>query len=142
MAEVHMRNHVAVPAIVLLALLTSIEASRAEVVYPWCAQYSTRGGARNCGFTTWEQCRATVSGIGGYCIENPFYRPAAGPVPRRKARRAVGALPSPAEVANREPRIEAVSAAARTYRPLPWCHLKGRRGDPQLFLRQQAGGCF
>ena len=33
----------------------------------WCAQYSGRsGGATNCGFFTIEQCRATVSGIGGY----------------------------------------------------------------------------
>src|SRR6516225_1566021 len=34
--------------------------------YPWCAQYSggSMGGGRNCGFTTFEQCLATVHGIG------------------------------------------------------------------------------
>jgi hypothetical protein len=41
--------------------------------YRWCAQYSGRGAARNCGFVTYRQCMATVSGIGGYCEENPFY---------------------------------------------------------------------
>ena len=35
--------------------------------YPWCAYYSGRGfgGATNCGFTSFQQCMATVSGIGG-----------------------------------------------------------------------------
>jgi hypothetical protein len=27
-------------------------------------------GASNCGFLTIEQCRATVSGIGGFCVPN------------------------------------------------------------------------
>jgi hypothetical protein len=31
------------------------------------------GGASNCGFITLEQCRATVSGIGGFCVPNQFY---------------------------------------------------------------------
>ena len=42
--------------------------------YPWCAQYSGDGyGGRNCGFTTYAQCMATVSGIGGFCERNSFY---------------------------------------------------------------------
>ena len=42
--------------------------------YPWCAVYGgDAGGASNCGFTTIEQCRATVSGIGGSCEPNQFY---------------------------------------------------------------------
>ena len=44
--------------------------------YRWCAVYSgDAGGASNCGFLTIEQCRATVSGIGGYCEPNQFYNP-------------------------------------------------------------------
>jgi hypothetical protein len=45
--------------------------------YPWCAQYSGRGlgGAMNCGFVSFEQCLATVSGIGGFCIRNNTYQP-------------------------------------------------------------------
>jgi hypothetical protein len=43
--------------------------------YRWCADYGggARGSATNCGFVTLEQCRATVSGAGGYCVPNPFY---------------------------------------------------------------------
>ena len=44
--------------------------------YPWCAQYGTYGGGgRNCGFVTYGQCMATVSGIGGFCERNSFYVP-------------------------------------------------------------------
>jgi hypothetical protein len=31
--------------------------------------------ATNCGFLTVEQCRATVSGMGGFCVPNQFYNP-------------------------------------------------------------------
>ena len=142
-----MRSNLAILGIAVLALLTAVESSSAEVIYPWCAQYSIKGGARNCGFTTWEQCRATVSGIGGYCIENPFYQPAADPAARRKPRRVSGSATvviAPAQAARPDKRTEwtAVSTAARTHRATEWCYLKGRRGDPQLFLRQQARGCF
>jgi peptidoglycan hydrolase-like protein with peptidoglycan-binding domain len=33
----------------------------------WCAEYN--GGGRNCGFYTFEQCRAAISGIGGSCSQ-------------------------------------------------------------------------
>ena len=39
--------------------------------YKWCAAY--RNGSNNCGFTTIEQCRASVSGVGGSCEPNQFY---------------------------------------------------------------------
>lgn len=53
--------------------------------YKWCAVYGgDMGGASNCGFVTIEQCRATVSGIGGFCEPNPFYT---GPA-ERPAKRA------------------------------------------------------
>jgi hypothetical protein len=52
----------------------------------WCAQYSgTAGGGTNCGFFTIEQCRATVSGIGGFCVPNQFYNPC-GSSGRRSSR--------------------------------------------------------
>src|SRR5262245_6310724 len=52
----------------------------------WCAQYSgAAGGATNCGFFTIEQCRATVSGIGGFCVPNQFYNPC-GSASRRSSR--------------------------------------------------------
>ena len=53
--------------------------------YPWCAVYGGRGGGgTNCGFLTIEQCRATVSGIGGFCTPNQFYNPRPGARTRRK----------------------------------------------------------
>jgi hypothetical protein len=39
--------------------------------YKWCANYTF--GTRNCGFVTIEQCRASVSGVGGSCAPNPSY---------------------------------------------------------------------
>jgi hypothetical protein len=35
--------------------------------YPWCGQYTgSISGAMNCGFSTFQQCMADVSGIGGF----------------------------------------------------------------------------
>jgi len=45
--------------------------------YPWCAQYGgALGGAKKCSFTTFQQCLADVSGVGGFCIQNSTYHPA------------------------------------------------------------------
>jgi hypothetical protein len=140
-----MRSKLAILAVAVLDLLVRSDLSGAEVIYPWCAQYNTRGGARNCGFTTWEQCRATVSGIGGFCIENAFYPSAAGyPAGARDWRTpgAIAPLTPPAEAARPLQRTHWTVAAPGASWPAGWCSLKGRRGDPQLFLRQQAAGCF
>jgi hypothetical protein len=53
--------------------------------YPWCAQYSGLGGT-NCGFTTFEQCMATLAGMGGFCNANTQYVPPAGPSAPRARR--------------------------------------------------------
>jgi Protein of unknown function (DUF3551) len=63
------------------AMYQPSQPASAEITYPWCAQYSGgRGGGRNCGFWTYEQCSATVSGISGndVCEVNAMYR---GPQP-------------------------------------------------------------
>ncbi len=49
--------------------------------YPWCGFYDTGDQAINCGFVSREQCMATVSGIGGFCMPNNTYRP---PPPSRR----------------------------------------------------------
>ena len=56
------------------------------VEYPWCAQYGGPGGegGRNCGFYTFEQCLATVSGVGGFCERNSFYTGPTEPVRKPK----------------------------------------------------------
>jgi hypothetical protein len=57
-------------AITFAALSLSTIGARADGT--WCAQYSNHGGGTDCGFYSFEQCRATVSGIGGFCMRNPF----------------------------------------------------------------------
>ena len=54
--------------------------------YPWCAHYSGRGDSTNCGFVSLEQCRWTVSGIGGFCAQNPFWVAAQAERPSKKKR--------------------------------------------------------
>jgi hypothetical protein len=49
--------------------------------YPWCAQYSGLGGT-NCGFTTFQQCMATLAGMGGFCNANTQYVPLANSIKR------------------------------------------------------------
>jgi hypothetical protein len=71
-------------AITFAALSLSAVGARAEGT--WCAHYSGRGGT-NCGFYSFEQCRATVSGIGGFCQPNPFSAYGAAREPRRKSYR-------------------------------------------------------
>jgi hypothetical protein len=36
----------------------------------WCATY--RLGSTNCGYSSSEECLATVRGLGGFCQPNPF----------------------------------------------------------------------
>ena len=66
--------------LILMALLTAaglpvLASSASADPYKWCALYSMGrgGGAQNCYFVTLEQCRAAVSGVGGFCKENLFY---------------------------------------------------------------------
>jgi len=72
-----MKILIAAAACVAGIMLTGAGTAQAEVVYPWCAHYGKHdeGGSGNCGFTSFRQCMATVSGTGGYCARNPFYQP-------------------------------------------------------------------
>jgi hypothetical protein len=56
-------------SIMLTTLSTYTAGTRAEG--SWCAMYTT--GGNNCGLHSFEQCQATVSGVGGFCGNNPFY---------------------------------------------------------------------
>jgi Protein of unknown function (DUF3551) len=73
-------------AAVAIAALAALARPVAAIEYPWCAQYGgDDGGGRNCGFSTIEQCMATVSGIGGGCERNLFYNgPAERPAKRMR----------------------------------------------------------
>jgi Protein of unknown function (DUF3551) len=71
-------------AMTFATLFLSTVVARADGT--WCAQYSNHG-ATNCGFYSFEQCQATVSGIGGFCMRNPFSGYGSGREPRRRYRR-------------------------------------------------------
>ena len=65
-----------------IILATAVVSSSANAQnYPWCANYGGffGDGGTNCGFTTYEQCLATVSGGGGACERNLQYVPPPGP---------------------------------------------------------------
>ena len=51
--------------------------------YPWCALRGGKAGGQSCYYTSYEQCMATLSGIGGTCVRSPYYN---GPAPRRERR--------------------------------------------------------
>jgi hypothetical protein len=68
-------------AVAGLALMAVASPGQARE-YPWCARYDWT--TRNCGFVSFQQCLATISGIGGRCEPNPFYK--APPPRKRKAR--------------------------------------------------------
>ena len=59
-----------ITAIMFAAALLSSTGARADGT--WCANYGGGASGSNCGFYSFEQCQATVSGIGGVCIRNPF----------------------------------------------------------------------
>lgn len=70
-----------------LALTFSGQADARE--YRWCAHYGSwfNSDAVNCGFDTFQQCLATIHGVGGTCRENPMYFHQAPRAEVRKKRR-------------------------------------------------------
>src|SRR5215470_10375892 len=84
-----MRAHIIVPLVIAAALLGDTQPSNAQspYSYPWCAIYfgdsSGLGGAMSCYYTSWEQCRTTMSGVGGNCVQSPYYHAQSTPLPRR-----------------------------------------------------------
>jgi Protein of unknown function (DUF3551) len=75
--------------LIAAALLGETQISNAQLSYsyPWCAILpgagSGSGGAMSCYYTSWEQCRTTMSGIGGNCVESPYYHAQPTQVPHR-----------------------------------------------------------
>jgi hypothetical protein len=61
---------------VLVTLMADTRPSAAREWYPWCAQYADRSGITECAYFSFEQCLATVRGIGGSCVQN--WRPVPG----------------------------------------------------------------
>ena len=61
------------PIMALAAIATGAPAQAQN--YPWCAYWAGTGGARNCGFVSFEQCMATARGAGASCQRNAGYEP-------------------------------------------------------------------
>jgi hypothetical protein len=57
-----MRLFSAASIILATLALSSVGANAAT----WCAHYASQGGT-NCGFHSFEQCQAAISGNGGFC---------------------------------------------------------------------------
>ena len=73
-----MRLSITLLAFGAAALLDATHSTSAQspYSYPWCATYGWAAGT-SCYFTSWEQCMATISGIGGICYKSPYYHPPA-----------------------------------------------------------------
>jgi hypothetical protein len=63
-----MKNWLLLTAILMAAEFMADHADAQN--YPWCGYYKEDV---NCGFSTYEQCMATVRGTGGYCARNTQY---------------------------------------------------------------------
>ncbi len=79
-----------VSAIILLLVAAALFSENPAAVvqsansYPWCAIfYKEGGGTPRCYFDTREQCMETISGIGGFCVQNLQYSPPVKPSTRR-----------------------------------------------------------
>ena len=76
------------PTIVALVLAAAVlgapqtASAQSPYSYPICAKLYTRGTPTSCYYASREQCMATVSGVGGYCYQNPAYRGGSPVVPR------------------------------------------------------------
>lgn len=56
-------------------VLGAAQPSEAATSYPWCARYGGYDNAGDtCGFVSYRQCMATVSGTGGLCVRNTNIR--------------------------------------------------------------------
>ena len=77
-----MRKTVTVVVVAAASMLFTVGAASADP-YKWCAIES--GGGTNCGFATVEQCRATISGMGGSCEPKQVVPPNLSPAARAAA---------------------------------------------------------
>ena len=71
-------------AIVATSQVATVADARPFAGPRFCAQI--RGGGENCGYYTFNQCLASISGVGGYCIRRAD--------PGRSAHRADAARPA------------------------------------------------
>ena len=76
------------PALAFFGAITcatlGLTANGQAATYPWCAYYGHDLDGTNCGFVSYSQCMAAVSGNGGTCMHNAQYRGSSQPAPRQR----------------------------------------------------------
>ena len=53
---------------------------------PWCAWFTGYSYNYDCSYFTFEQCLATIRGVGGYCARNVYPEPPRYPPPAHRKR--------------------------------------------------------
>ena len=53
-------------------LVSNVSVAQSAYDYPWCAVYTKTSGAMSCYYTSFQQCMATMRGIGGTCVRSPY----------------------------------------------------------------------
>jgi hypothetical protein len=84
-------SKLAVPMLAVVAMVATTPTpgqAQSAYSYPWCAVYPRAVGGYACYYKTYETCMKTMMiGIGGSCMQSPFYRgPDAGTAPARRRR--------------------------------------------------------
>jgi len=66
-----MYRNVSMALITGTVLLAMSAGAQAAPLYKWCVAYNDMG--HNCGFITYQQCKMTADGMGGYCALSSGY---------------------------------------------------------------------
>jgi hypothetical protein len=53
---------------------TDLASAQSPSSYPWCSRQGTVDSVTtSCYYTSYQQCMTTISGIGGWCYQSPYY---------------------------------------------------------------------
>ena len=70
-----MKSNLLAAAALAFGALAASGATANAAEYAYCSAGGGFNSHSTCGFSSFEQCRATVMGAGGYCHVNPAYVP-------------------------------------------------------------------
>ena len=65
----------ALAALLAAGAFDAATSARADGPGAWCAEAGGRSEYRNCGYHTFQQCLAAISGVGTFCRPNPYLVP-------------------------------------------------------------------
>jgi hypothetical protein len=73
-------------AVATIATALLIGAAGPVQAAPWCAWFTGYSYNYDCSYFTFEQCLATIRGVGGYCARNVYPEPPRYPPPAHRKR--------------------------------------------------------